>query len=222
MRDSGFDFRWYDRHASNDYARGFEYEPGEPCEFLTAFEVLEHLTDPVADLEGMMEIAENLFVSTMLVPEPTPKIADWWYYMPSSGQHISFHTRESLRLLAKRFGRQLLSHGSYHLFCRRPQNRFRFLLASRFKTSRLLNLAFRRPTLLDQDFRDMVHQVASSAGVDSAVHGLAKTDAGHEEIDPPLENTGGPLVEHPAKLHPTPVDVDISVAPGDCRPLLDR
>src|SRR5580698_2965112 len=39
MRDRGFDFTWYDTHASNDYARGFEYQKGDPCDFLTSFEV---------------------------------------------------------------------------------------------------------------------------------------------------------------------------------------
>lgn len=155
MRDRGFDFRWYDRHASNDYARGFEYEAGQPYGLLTAFEVLEHLTEPIADLAVMMNIAENVFVSTLLVPEPTPKLSDWWYFLPSTGQHISFYTRSSLELLAQRFGRHLLSHGPYHLFSAKPKSRARFRLATNFRVARLLNITSRRPSLIDKDFEEM-------------------------------------------------------------------
>jgi 2-polyprenyl-3-methyl-5-hydroxy-6-metoxy-1,4-benzoquinol methylase len=66
MRDRGFDFRWYDLYASNDYARGFEHKEGSIYDFSTAFEVLEHLTDPIADLSRIMELSPNLLVSTTL------------------------------------------------------------------------------------------------------------------------------------------------------------
>lgn len=155
MRDRGFDFCWYDRHASNDYARGFEYEAGQSCELLTAFEVLEHLTEPVTDLATMMNIAENVFVSTLLVPEPAPELSDWWYFLPSTGQHIAFYTRSSLELLAQRFGRHLLSRGPYHLFTSVPKSRRRFRLASDFRISRLLNMTKRRPSLIGQDFEEV-------------------------------------------------------------------
>ena len=46
MRDRGFNFFWSDLHASNDYARGFEATPGTHYDFLTAFELAEHLLSP--------------------------------------------------------------------------------------------------------------------------------------------------------------------------------
>jgi 2-polyprenyl-3-methyl-5-hydroxy-6-metoxy-1,4-benzoquinol methylase len=155
MRDRGFDFRWYDRHATNDYARGFEYEPGQSCEFVTAFEVLEHLTDPVADLAEIMSISENVFVSTLLVPEPAPKLPDWWYFLPSTGQHISFYTAESLQVLAKRFDRHLLSHGAHHLFTKRPRNKTMFRMATRAKAARVFNLLVQRKGSIEADFEKM-------------------------------------------------------------------
>lgn len=156
MRDRGFDFRWYDRHATNDYARGFEYESGQRCDFLTAFELLEHLTDPVEELAKMMSISENVFVSTLLVPKPPPKLSDWWYFLPSTGQHISFYTRDSLLALANRFGRHLLSRGAYHLFTKTPKSRTVFRLATSFRLSRVLSLTFKRHPLIERDFQEMI------------------------------------------------------------------
>jgi len=155
MRDRGFNFFWFDLHASNDYARGFEYEEGVKYDFLTAFEVLEHLVDPVAEFSTLMDLSDNVFVSTFLVPKPVPALADWWYYAPLTGQHIAFHTQESLRILANRFGRHLLSHGPYHLFTKEPKSSLRYSMATRLKLARVLNTVYRRPSLIEHDVEQM-------------------------------------------------------------------
>jgi hypothetical protein len=157
MRDRGFNFFWSDLHATNDYARGFERQDGATFGFLTAFEVLEHLVDPVSSLEELVNLSENVFVSTCLVPEPAPGLADWWYYVPSSGQHISFYTKDSLRVLAARFGRYLLSAGPYHLFTKKPQSRVLYRLANRYRIARIVNSIHRRTSLIDSDFQRMTH-----------------------------------------------------------------
>jgi hypothetical protein len=155
MRDIGFNFFWSDLHATNDYARGFESQEGSTYDFLTAFEVLEHLTDPVADLSKLMSLSENIFVSTCIVPQPAPGLSDWWYYVPSTGQHIAFYTTESLRILAARFGRNLLSVGPYHLFTKQPQSGLLYRLASSYRIARIVNLLYRRPSLTESDFQQM-------------------------------------------------------------------
>jgi 2-polyprenyl-3-methyl-5-hydroxy-6-metoxy-1,4-benzoquinol methylase len=155
MRDRGFHFAWLDRYATNDYARGFEYQESAKYEFLTAFEVLEHLTDPVSDLAGMMELSDNVFVSTFTVPEPVPALSDWWYYSPTSGQHVSIYTRRSLEILAAHFGRRLLSHGSYHLFTKEPKSDTLFSLATRFRIARMVNRMYRRQSLVESDLATM-------------------------------------------------------------------
>jgi hypothetical protein len=150
MRDRGFDFAWLDRYASNDYARGFEHKESETYKFLTAFELLEHLVDPMPEIAEIMDLSENLLVTTSLVPQGISGIADWWYFVPNTGQHVSFYTRRALELVAARFGRHLLSSGDYHLFTREPQPAWRFRLAT--KHSRIVNKMHQRQSLRDADF----------------------------------------------------------------------
>jgi hypothetical protein len=156
MRDKGFHFYWCDLHATNDYARGFESQESVTYDLLTAFEVLEHLTDPVTDLSKLMNLADNVFVTTCIVPQPAPALSDWWYYSPSTGQHIAFYTPESLSILAARFGRNLLSVGPYHLFTKEPKSNFLYRLASNPRIARVVNCIYRRPSLTDRDFQRMV------------------------------------------------------------------
>ena len=157
MRDQGFNLFWSDLHATNDYARGFECQDGTTYDFLTAFEVLEHLADPVADLSKLMSLSANVFVSTCIVPQPAPGLSDWWYYVPSTGQHIAFYTAESLRVLAARFGRNLLSVGPYHLFTKEPKSSLLYRLATNLRIARIVNRMYRRPSLIEADFQQMTH-----------------------------------------------------------------
>ena len=103
-----------------------------------------------------MNLSENVFVSTCIVPQPAPGLSDWWYFVPSTGQHIAFYTLESLRLLAKQFGRNLLSNGAYHLFTTEPKSGSRFRLATKFKAARILNKAYQRTSMVEADFQKMI------------------------------------------------------------------
>jgi hypothetical protein len=51
MRDIGFDFYWHDPYTQNLLAQEFEFRDDmKPLEALTAFEILEHLEDPLNEL----------------------------------------------------------------------------------------------------------------------------------------------------------------------------
>ena len=68
VRDKGFNFFWSDLHATNDYARGFESQERSTVVCSTSFEVLEHFTDPVADLSKLMSLSDNVFRFDGIVP----------------------------------------------------------------------------------------------------------------------------------------------------------
>lgn len=119
MRDAGFDFRWSDRYATNELARGFEYSASDPaCSAVTAFEVFEHVEDPVAlvteALAAGRSRSRTLIFTTELHPGPAPS-PDWWYYARETGQHITFYSRRSLETLAARLGLRLVSNGWMHM-----------------------------------------------------------------------------------------------------------
>jgi hypothetical protein len=111
MRDRGHDFHWHDAYSPNLLAIGFEADLQQRYDLVTAFELIEHLTDPVATVAQLRQLAPVLLISTELLPDPMPALDRWWYFAPEAGQHIGFFTRRSLEVLGERFGLMLSSNG---------------------------------------------------------------------------------------------------------------
>jgi hypothetical protein len=142
MRDIGFNFYWHDPYCQNLFAQGFEYKPESRNKIglITAFEVFEHFTDPKTELEKMLLISRNILFSTDLIPQPRPKLADWWYYAPEHGQHISFYTRKSLEIIASMHNLHFYTDGKrLHLFSDKKLPLFGF---SRLRFMKKLKLPF--------------------------------------------------------------------------------
>ena len=157
MRDRGFDFRWSDRYAPNLLSRGFEAaaETGG-FEVVTAFEVLEHLVDPVADLAEMFRRGGSVLCTTQILPATGPRPGEWWYYALSGGQHVSIFTLDALQRLAARFGRRVISDGvSVHLITAQQLSERHFRLVIRRRVRALLNRLRRRRSLLPSDFQTL-------------------------------------------------------------------
>lgn len=133
MRERGYDFWQHDDYATPVFAREFQ-DPGDGrYDLVTAFEVFEHLADPCRELAHLAERTDRVLFTTQLLPDPAPRVGEWWYYMPEVGQHITFHTVDSLRLLGEHLGFQLTSNGvNWHLFHREPLDlRTRAVLSGR-------------------------------------------------------------------------------------------
>lgn len=152
MRDRGFDFFRQDRFCPNLFAPDFEAIPGRRYELLTAFEVFEHLENPLGELEQMLAWSDSIFLSTNLTPEKRPLPGRWWYYGLDHGQHIAFYSLKSLQVMADRMNLHLYSNGPWlHLFSKRKISPFVFRMAVHPKAALLTQWIARRKSLLLQD-----------------------------------------------------------------------
>ena len=118
MRDIGFDFYWLDPYVKNELARGFEGEDGKKYHIATSFESFEHFDEVIKEAKRITKIADNLILSTEMIPLPPPKVEDWWYYAPEHGQHIAFYTLKSFRKLAQELGLHYYNLDNVHILAK--------------------------------------------------------------------------------------------------------
>lgn len=120
MRDKGFNFYHTDQYCQNLFAEYFELTDlpaGTRFELVTAFEVFEHLTHPIAEIKQMLEFTDNLLFSTELQPENITSVDDWAYFSIETGQHIAFYNEASLKAIADKLGYGFYTDGKFlHLF----------------------------------------------------------------------------------------------------------
>ncbi|MGY2133416.1 class I SAM-dependent methyltransferase [Hymenobacter sp. HD11105] len=120
MRDKGFDFYRQDIYCENIFSKNFDVDKDLPCksefELLTAFEVFEHLVDPISELDVMLNYSSSIFFSTVLYPKNID-LLKWWYLIPETGQHVALYSKQALEFMAKKHN--LTYYGfndTYHLF----------------------------------------------------------------------------------------------------------
>jgi len=124
MRDKGFNFYHTDKFCLNMFAEYFDLKDiGEDSKFelLTAFEVFEHMTDPMKEISEITKYSDNIFFSTELQPGTQLRnVQDWWYFIPETGQHVSLYTAKALEYIAKYLGYNFYTdEGNYHLFTKK-------------------------------------------------------------------------------------------------------
>jgi hypothetical protein len=156
MRDSGFNFSHYDPMAKNLFASHFIANLDDRFSLATAFEVLEHLVNPHEHFLKLDKLADHWLVTTELISPQPPPLGKWWYYLPETGQHVSFYTRKSLEHIAAMYDRRLVSSGNgLHFFtkCNASDRKLRWILKNR--SSRLLDAFSKRRSLLNSDFELM-------------------------------------------------------------------
>jgi hypothetical protein len=156
LRDKGLDYYHHDKHCVNIFAKGFEFKPQEPGRFeaITAYEVLEHLPDPLKSLEEMLAHSSSVLFSTLLLPPDKPKPGNWWYYSLETGQHVSIYSLCSLQTLAQRLGLRLYSNEkSIHLLTKKTISPFLFSLLTHPKIARAAGVLFRKSSLIPSDYQ---------------------------------------------------------------------
>ena len=120
MRDKGFDFYNTDKFCQNIFAEFQdlkELNGNEKFEMVTAFEVFEHLENPLKEIEEILSYSDNVFFSTEIIPAEVKTPEDWWYFIPETGQHVSLYSIDALKFIAKKFDRYFYTDGAkVHLF----------------------------------------------------------------------------------------------------------
>lgn len=160
MRDRGFDFYRQDLFCENIFSRHFDITdlpPGIKFELLTAFEVFEHLRDPLEEIGKMLEYSDNILFTTELQPAGEQALQSWWYFSPETGQHISFYTKRSLQFIAEKFNLHFLSHNNLHLFSKDRKSQLLYKLAFRKIIQRVIGKMNKQDSLLIKDYNMIKH-----------------------------------------------------------------
>ncbi len=168
MRDKGFDFYRYDSFCENIFARPFDLsvlERTSKFDLVTSFEVFEHLDNPIKEIERMFDFSENILFSTVLVPEKKiNEVSDWWYFVPETGQHISFYTLKSLQFIAERFNMNFFTDGKYlHLFTDKKYlvNPLKYISYKHQLIDKLLSRHFNYPhSLIHKDVEFILNKIS--------------------------------------------------------------
>lgn len=164
MRDFGFDFYWKDKYCHNLVAAGFEYQSSVgDCVAVTAMEVLEHVTDPIAFVQETLSSAnsQTLIFSTELYEGAPPPPGSWWYYTPETGQHISFYQRRTLEAIGRKIGLKFYSAGGIHILSKSKFDE-RQLRFSTCRVSSILTPWWTRHTLGAKTIPDHEHLLLNS------------------------------------------------------------
>jgi hypothetical protein len=154
LRDFGVSAYWNDPYCENLVSRGFEFSGGK-VDLLTAFEVFEHLTNPLDKLKEYCSKSPSVLISTLLLDQKTPPLDKWWYYGLEHGQHIGFFREKTLRVMADKCGKRLVTDGrSLHLFCDSRHSNIKWRLIRRMLPifECIKGIGLKSKTLEDQEY----------------------------------------------------------------------
>ena len=107
---------------------------------MTAFEVLEHVPNPVEFLKSALDKAnsDTIIFSTTLYGDTPPDLDGWEYYSFETGQHISFYQTRTMERMAAELGATYYGNGSMHIITRRKAPLSRILIKICFSRLRWL------------------------------------------------------------------------------------
>jgi hypothetical protein len=144
LRDLGFETFSYDKYAVGDLAHGFtltEKEIHQEATFISAIECFEHLQDPIETFSPLVTNKKYFIFTTEVLPSPLPNPSgsDWWYFMPESGQHVTFASSTGLIEFQKILGfSNYLNLGNIHIYSRQKFNA-RTIIVMKFRILRWIH-----------------------------------------------------------------------------------
>ncbi len=103
MRDKGYNFYRSDKYCENLFSKYFDITDIDQHRFemITAFEVFEHLQNPIEEIKKMLKLSDSILFSTELIPNNNiTSVTDWWYFTPETGQHIALYSKITLKYIA--------------------------------------------------------------------------------------------------------------------------
>jgi len=142
MRDIGFDFYWHDPYTKNEIARGFDGDLDEKYDVVTTFESFEHFDDNLKEIEKIAKLTDTIILTTDLVSRPAPAHAKWWYYASEHGQHISFYSKDSFKIIAYKLGYQYYNTMNVHVLTKKKLGPFASLFFKFKYAKHLLYLGY--------------------------------------------------------------------------------
>ena len=167
MRDKGWDCHTIDAYCENLFAAAHEPVEGFQASTLLAFEVFEHIDDPLEFVrEKIGQYGARTFVFSTLTHGWEVPPQDWWYYTFETGQHISIYTQHTLRRLAREIGWHYVPlSDEMHVFTQdRTSAMTRLLLCRKHRIishlyRRYANLTLRQTSLMGSDYESTKERV---------------------------------------------------------------
>ena len=102
LKDCGHTVDLYDKfYAKNDFVFKKQYD------FITASEVVEHLRQPMVELNRLMGLLKSNGILAIMTQILTPKVDFSQWYYKNDPSHIGFFSEKALNYLAKKWQSEL-------------------------------------------------------------------------------------------------------------------
>ncbi len=164
MRDNGYNFFRQDKYCENIFAKHFDVTDTniKNFELATAFEVFEHLSNPLQEIDEILNYSDSILFSTVLQPTENVTPENWWYVSPEIGQHIALYHYDTLKKIAEIKGIHLYTDGKYlHLLTKKKINATLFKLICHNKIAKWLSFIFgnKNDSLVQQDYEFLKNKI---------------------------------------------------------------
>ncbi len=170
MRDKGFNFFRQDIYCENLFAEHFDVsdiDASTTFNLLTAFEVFEHLENPLKEIRQMLSYSDCILFSTLLQPEIITKAESWWYLVPETGQHIALYHHQTLLVIAKKLRLHLYTNKqNLHILSKVPLVLNPFTENKQTLKDKFYNLFYskiqlqKKESLLQKDFESIKNKIS--------------------------------------------------------------